>query len=81
MGENKFTVLSTTLAEIYVRQGHVEKAKRVYEKLLAKDRSNSLYRERLLSLSKDSPEIKRLGILSGLLKKIEEKRDDRNESI
>jgi pentatricopeptide repeat protein len=76
MGENKFTILSTTLAEIYVRQGHVEKAKRVYEKLLAEDRSNSLYRERLLSLSKDSPEIKRLSILSGLLQKIEEKRDD-----
>jgi pentatricopeptide repeat protein len=76
MGENKFKVLSTTLAEIYVRQGHVEKAKRVYEKLLAEDRSNSHYRERLLSLSKDSPEIKRLGILSGLLQKIEEKRDD-----
>jgi pentatricopeptide repeat protein len=81
MAEEKLKILSSTLAEIYVRQGHFEKAKEIYEKLLSKDRSNSLYRERLLLLSKDSPGIKRLGILSVLLQKIEERRDDRNENI
>jgi pentatricopeptide repeat protein len=78
MSENKLKILSSTLAEIYVRQGHFEKAREVYEKLLTKDRANGLYRSRLLLLSKDSPETKRLKVLSVLLKRIEERLDDRD---
>ena len=77
MAREKLKILSSTLAEIYVRQGHFEKARDIYEKLLSRDRSNSLYRNRLLLLSKDSPGSKRLKVLSVLLKRIEDRLDDR----
>ena len=77
MAKEKLTILSSTLAEIYVRQGHFEKAREVYEKLLSKDRGNDQYRSRILLLSKDSPETRKLKVLSGLLKKIEERLDER----
>jgi pentatricopeptide repeat protein len=77
MATEKLKILSSTLAEIYVRQGHFEKAREIYEKLLSKDRGNSLYRSRLVLLSKDSPGIRRLKVLSVLLNKIEERLDER----
>jgi pentatricopeptide repeat protein len=77
MAKEKLKILSSTLAEIYVRQGHFEKAREIYEKLLSKDRGNSFYRSRLLLLSKDSPDIRRLKVLSVLLNRIEERLDER----
>ena len=77
MAGEKFTVLSSTLAEIYMRQGHFDKAKRMYERLLSKDQTNELYKSRLQMLSKDSPEAKKLKVLSSLLKRIEERRDEK----
>jgi pentatricopeptide repeat protein len=77
MAKEKLKILSSTLAEIYVRQGHFERAREIYEKLLSKDRGNSLYRSRLVLLSKDSPGIRRLKVLSILLNKIEERLDER----
>jgi pentatricopeptide repeat protein len=78
MATEKLKILSSTLAEIYVRQGHLDKAREIYEKLLSKDLTNDLYRNRLLLLSKDSPGIRRLKALSLLLKKIEERLDERD---
>ena len=77
MTREKLTILSSTLAEIYMRQGHFDKARKMYERLLAKDRTNDQYRGRLLMLSNDSPVTRKLKILSSLLKRIEERRDER----
>jgi lipopolysaccharide biosynthesis regulator YciM len=77
MAKEKLKILSFTLAEIYMRQGHFDKAKEIYEKLVLKDETNGLYKSRLAMLSTETPETKKLKILSSLLKKIEEKRDER----
>jgi pentatricopeptide repeat protein len=77
MAEDKLKILSSTLADIYMRQGHFDKARDVYEKLLSKDHSNGLYKSRLMLLSKESPETKKLKILSVLLKKVEDRLNDR----
>ncbi len=74
----KLKVLSSTLAEIYIRQGHLEKAREVYEKLIARESANSFYRSRLALLLLDTPGKKRLRILTHLLKRLEEKRDERD---
>ena len=77
MTKEKLRILSSTLAEIYMRQGHFDKAREVYEKLLLKDGENVLYRRRLLLLSEESPDTKRLKLLSRILRKVEERRDER----
>ncbi len=77
MAKEKLRILSSTLAEIYIRQGHVDKAREVYEKLLVKDGKNVLYRRRLSLLSEESPDTKRLKLLSRILRKVEERRDER----
>jgi pentatricopeptide repeat protein len=73
----KLRILSSTLAEIYIRQGHFDKARDIYEKLLARETDNSFYRSRLSLLSGETPDRKKLKVLSLLLKKVEEKRDER----
>ncbi len=80
MGVEKLRVLSSTLAEIYIRQGHFEKAREIYETLLSKDGENTFYKSRLSLLSRETPDTKKLKTLSLLLKKVEEKRDER-ESV
>jgi len=77
VAKEKLIVLTSTLAEIYMGQGLFEKAREVYERLLSKDPGNDLYRSRVLLLSKDSPRKRKLKILSGLFKAIEERRDER----
>ncbi len=77
MAQEKLRILSSTLAEIYVRQGHFDKAREVYEKLLLRDGENVLYRRRLVLLSEGKPEAKRLKLLSRILRKVEERRDER----
>jgi pentatricopeptide repeat protein len=73
----KLKILTSTLAEIYIRQGHLDKAKEVYEKLLSRDAANALYRGRISLLEHDTPERKRLRTLTRLLKRLEERRDER----
>ena len=38
MTQEKVRILSTTLAEIYMRQGHFDKAREVYERLCRRTR-------------------------------------------
>ena len=73
----KLKILTSTLAEIYIRQGHLDKAKEVYEKLLSKDLENVVYKGRVSLLQYDPPERKRLRVLTELLKRLEEQRDAR----
>jgi hypothetical protein len=73
----KLKILTSTLAEIYIRQGHLDKAKEVYEKLLYKDSENVLYKGRVSLLEHDTLERKRLRMLTRLLKRLEEQRDER----
>ena len=73
----KLKILTSTLAEIYIRQGHLDKAKEVYEKLLSRDSENVLYKGRVSLLEQDTPERKRLRTLTRLLKRLEEQRDER----
>jgi predicted Zn-dependent protease len=73
----KLKILTSTLAEIYIRQGHLDKAKEVYAKLLYRDSENVLYRGRVTLLEHATPERKRLRMLTRLLKRLEEQRDER----
>jgi pentatricopeptide repeat protein len=77
VAQEKLRILSSTLAEIYMRQGHFDKAREVYEKLLLRDGENALYRRRLSLLSEETPGAKRLKLLSLVLRKVEERRDER----
>ncbi len=77
VAQDKLRILSSTLAEIYLRQGHFDKAREVYEKLILKDGENVQYRRRFSLLSEESPSTKRLKLLSRVLRKVEEKRDAR----
>jgi len=80
MAKQKLTILSATLAEIYVRQGHLDKARQVYERLLAHDKSNEVYKRWVSLLSEDTPTKHKLHRLNTLLKRIEEARDERDAS-
>jgi len=77
VAKEKVKILSLTLAEIYMRQGHFDKAREIYERLLSRDGENLFYRRRLALLSAETPDVKRLRALSRLLRKIEERRDER----
>jgi pentatricopeptide repeat protein len=76
----KLKILTSTLAEIYIRQGHLDKAKEVYEKLLSRDSANALYKGRVSLLEHDTPERKRLRALTQILKRLEERRDEREKN-
>ena len=73
----KLKILSATLAEIYMRQGHLDKAREVYRQLLDRDKDNDTYRGRLALLLKDSPDRRKLHLLTALLRRLEEKRNER----
>ncbi len=73
----KLKILTSTLAEIYIRQGHLDKAKEVYERLLSRDSGNPLYKGRISLLEQDTPERKRLRALTQILKRLEERKDER----
>jgi len=60
-----------------MRQGHFDKAREVYEKLILKDGENVVFRKRLSLLSEETTSTKRLKLLSRILRKVEERRDER----
>lgn len=76
----KLRILSSTLAELYIKQGHYDRAQEVYEQLLANDGNNIFYRSRLALLRKDTPNKDRLRLLTRLLKRVEEKQDAREQA-
>jgi hypothetical protein len=73
----KLKILSSTLAELYIKQGNYDRAQDVYERLLADDANNIFFRSRLALLRKETPNKDRLRLLTRLLKRIEEKQDAR----
>ena len=76
----KLRILSSTLAELYIKQGLYDRALEVYEHLLANDANNIFYRSRLALLRKETPNKDRLRLLTRLLQRIEEKQDARDQA-
>lgn len=73
-------ILSSSLAELYIKQGHYDRALEVYEQLLANDAHNIFFRSRLALLREETPDKDRLRLLTRLLKRIEEKQDARDQA-
>jgi tetratricopeptide (TPR) repeat protein len=62
-------IVTATLADIYLEQGHLEKAVEIYEKLVRKEPDNTFYKQRLSSLKKDLKEKQKGPAFKRLLKK------------
>lgn len=46
-------IVTPTLADIYLAQGHYERAIEIYEELMNRDPQNTFYRQRLSSIKKE----------------------------
>jgi pentatricopeptide repeat protein len=53
---NNDGIISATLADIYLQQGHVEKAIEMYGKLSKRNPENEFYKRRLASLKRELKE-------------------------
>ncbi|HBE44546.1 MAG TPA: hypothetical protein DDW17_03600 [Deltaproteobacteria bacterium] len=62
-------IYSSTLADIYLQQGYVEKAIEIYKELVKRKPENALYRKRLMILKKEIKEHGRRPPLSDIIKK------------
>ncbi|HOV89870.1 MAG TPA: tetratricopeptide repeat protein [Syntrophorhabdaceae bacterium] len=49
-------IITATLADIYLEQGHLEKALEIYEKLVRKEPDNEFYKKRCNVLKKELKE-------------------------
>jgi pentatricopeptide repeat protein len=49
-------ILSPTLADIYLQQGHIEKAIELYERLSKRDPENVFFKKRVSALKKELKE-------------------------
>lgn len=56
MDLEKSKILSRTLADIYLEQGHIEEAIEIYEKLLKRSPEDVFYKQRLSSLKNELKE-------------------------
>lgn len=62
-------ILSPTLADIYLQQGHYEKAIEIYEKLSRKDSGNVFFKQRLASIKNELKEKSKIPAYQRILKK------------
>lgn len=62
-------MVSATLAEIYLEQGHFDMAIEIYGKLSKKDPDNDYYKKRLAVIRREMKDRKKPGGLKNLLKK------------
>lgn len=49
----KPAIVSVTLADIYLEQGHIEQSIEIYTELVKKEPHNAVFRKRLSSLKKE----------------------------
>ncbi|MCX8023220.1 MAG: tetratricopeptide repeat protein [Syntrophorhabdaceae bacterium] len=64
-------ILSPTLADIYLQQGHIDKAIEIYDRLLKRDPENEFLKKRVTALKKEIKEInKKSGFKKLLTKKL-----------
>jgi lipopolysaccharide biosynthesis regulator YciM len=52
----KPVIVSVTLADIYLKQGYIEKSIEILEKLVKKEPNNSFYKKKLSALKKELKE-------------------------
>lgn len=62
-------IISASLADVYLQQGHIEKAIEVYQALMKRDPENTFYRQRLSSIRKDLKAKQQIPAFRKLLKK------------
>ncbi len=62
-------VVTATLAEIYLQQGHFDMAVEIYGKLSRMEPDNDYFRKRLAAIRKEMKERKKPGGLKNLLRK------------
>lgn len=62
-------ILSATLADIYLQQGHIERAIEVYEKLFKREPENEFYRKRISALKRELKEKNKTPIFKKILTK------------
>jgi pentatricopeptide repeat protein len=67
--DSKSKILSPTLADIYLEQGHIEKAIELYERLLKREPENDFYRKRIVALKRELKERHSLQGFQRILKK------------
>lgn len=53
---DELKIITPTLANIYLEQGHIEKAIEIYEKLSKREPENDFYRKRCAALKKELKE-------------------------
>jgi len=66
---NKSKILSATLADVYLEQGHIEKALQLYERLAKREPENDFYKKRTAALKKELKERNNLPGFKRILKK------------
>ncbi|MBP8625868.1 MAG: tetratricopeptide repeat protein [Syntrophorhabdales bacterium] len=49
-------IITATLADIYLQQGHLEKALEIYERLVRREPDNEFYKKRCNALKKELKE-------------------------
>ncbi len=67
--DSKSKILSATLADVYLEQGHIEKALQLYERLAKREPENDFYKKRTAALKRELRERNSLPGFKRILKK------------